>query len=105
MRNARTLRRDALHKGAMVHRVVGNLHARLTEPESFRAQCRRLRIDDHLASARLPPPMSPLDPLQENRFLRTKLNIAIGLSLALPTGLPIAKPPTGDHGVYLDHSG
>src|SRR3546814_17424580 len=49
--------------------------------------------------------MSPLDPLQENRFMRTKLIIAIGLSIALATGLAIAKPRNGALGVYLDDGG
>src|SRR3546814_5467568 len=49
--------------------------------------------------------MAPLDPLQENRFMRTKLIIAIGLSIALATGLAIAKPRNGALGVYLDDGG
>src|SRR3546814_16057692 len=49
--------------------------------------------------------MSPLDPLQENRFMRTKLIIAIGLSIALATGLAIAKPRNGALGLYLDDGG
>src|SRR3546814_14500100 len=43
--------------------------------------------------------------LQENRFMRTKLIIAIGLSIALATGLAIAKPRNGALGVYLDDGG
>src|SRR3546814_18675672 len=89
----------------MVHRFGRKRHARLTVPESFRTECGRVCFAGDLGSARLPPPMSPRDPLQENRFMRTKLIIAIGLSIALATGLAIAKPRNGALGVYLDAGG